>query len=176
MCAAYSRLNSAKCQPGDWGLPAVRLQMRCNSYYNVSTMDLMTTQWLDTQKQYCPEYDGREIETCDWLQRVSPHLFAEDRSPIDISDEMARAYCLGSREDYRKSHGQYFTPPVIARFMAGWSNPLEPGSCIIDPGAGTGVLVSALAEHSLRRPSMANQISTRCLWPPPLFYSNPAVS
>ncbi len=82
--------------------------------------------WLQTALQDFPSFETLPAEICDWLaQKYSDHV---DKS-------------------HRKSHGQFFTPPAIARFMAGLSNPLANDALVVDPAAGTGILIAALAEH-----------------------------
>jgi len=55
---------------------------------------------------------------------------------------------------YRKQRGQVFTPPEIARFMAGLFSRIPRRFRLLDPGAGTGSLATAVCERilSLRSP------------------------
>jgi len=104
-------------------------------------------EWLALWELYCPDQSRDGLDNCDWLHHVSTQWLAVDISPIELCDRLGRAYSDNADDLRRKAYGQFFTPPTIARFMAGWSFPLEPGARVIDPGAGTGILVAALAEH-----------------------------
>lgn len=55
---------------------------------------------------------------------------------------------LTSRED-RYRIGQFFTPPAIAEFMAGWVREIEPQT-VLDPGVGGGILLRALGSGPKR--------------------------
>ncbi len=50
----------------------------------------------------------------------------------------------------RKAKGQFFTPPSIARYMAGLACLGHSRIRILDPGAGTGILSAALCERILK--------------------------
>jgi adenine-specific DNA-methyltransferase len=56
--------------------------------------------------------------------------------------------------DHRKERGQVFTPPEVARFMAGLFGTIPPGFVLLDPGAGIGTLTAAFCERvgKLRSP------------------------
>ena len=66
---------------------------------------------------------------------------------MDVCDWLARLYSDRASEEHRKQLGQFFTPPDVARFMASLAGALESDSLILEPGAGTGVLVAAVAER-----------------------------
>lgn len=48
---------------------------------------------------------------------------------------------------YRKERGQVFTPPEVARFMAGLFGTIPPEFVLLDPGAGIGTLTAAFCER-----------------------------
>ncbi|MDE3088948.1 MAG: Eco57I restriction-modification methylase domain-containing protein [Chloroflexota bacterium] len=104
-------------------------------------------EWRDLWELYCPDLSRDELDSCDWLQRVSTQWLIDDISPVEFSDRLGQAYSDNADALHRKAHGQFFTPPGIARFMAGWSSQFSPGARVIDPGAGVGILLAALAEH-----------------------------
>ena len=57
-------------------------------------------------------------------------------------------WCLSSASlEHRKRYGQYLTPVVVADFMASFVAPRSGAVRILDPGAGSGTLSCALAEH-----------------------------
>ena len=47
-------------------------------------------------------------------------------------------------ESYRAEPGQFFTPPMVARFMASMFGPVEREARVFDAGAGVGSLTAAL--------------------------------
>ena len=105
------------------------------------------SQWRNLWELYCSDCDPSELEQSDWPNQVSPQLPIENPLPTQMADWLAQAYSARANEPHRKTQGQFFTPPAIARFMASWSLPLNTGACVIDPGAGTGTLIAALAER-----------------------------
>lgn len=56
--------------------------------------------------------------------------------------------------DHRRKRGQVFTPPEVARFMAGLLGPIPAEYVLLDPGAGVGTLTAAFCERvsKLRSP------------------------
>jgi adenine-specific DNA-methyltransferase len=59
-----------------------------------------------------------------------------------------RADRLATDHGHKKAWGQFFTPPRIAAFMASlFRAPARDEVCVLDPGAGTGVLGLAVAER-----------------------------
>ena len=110
-----------------------------------------TLQWRDLWALYCPDLGRAELDKCAWLQQSPVHWPPEDNSPVAFCYWLARLYSAHASETHRKSQGQFFTPPVIARFMAGLSAPLNSGAWVVEPGAGTGILIAALAEHFVRQ-------------------------
>jgi type I restriction-modification system DNA methylase subunit len=55
---------------------------------------------------------------------------------------------------HRKERGQVFTPPLVARFMAGLFGEIPAEYVLLDPGAGIGTLTAAFCERigKLRSP------------------------
>jgi len=51
--------------------------------------------------------------------------------------------------DYRKRHGQFFTPPAIARFMVQWVTGHSPQT-FLDPAVGPGIFLKALGDGPAR--------------------------
>lgn len=49
--------------------------------------------------------------------------------------------------EYRKQHGQFLTPPPIARFMAEQLGDLKSGHRILEPALGSGTLICALIDR-----------------------------
>jgi len=63
-------------------------------------------------------------------------------------------YVGATTAGYRKQRGQVFTPPEIARFMAGLFSRIPRTFRLLDPGAGAGSLATAVCERivALRSP------------------------
>lgn len=68
---------------------------------------------------------------------------------LDFSSKLQGQYeaCTSPKE--RKERGQFFTPPVVARFMAGLLSTFPKHIRVLDPGAGTGTLSAAVCERTL---------------------------
>lgn len=60
---------------------------------------------------------------------------------IDNPNIIDEAYNVLVSQQYRKKHGQFFTPPAIAEFMVKWALS-SGGKKVLDPGVGTGIFLS----------------------------------
>lgn len=74
---------------------------------------------------------------------MSALLSIIERISLDHTEAVARPV--------RREIGQFFTPPSVAAFMASMLDPRIGPVRILDPGAGTGILGIAAAEHLLKR-------------------------
>jgi adenine-specific DNA-methyltransferase len=75
-------------------------------------------------------------------------LFERNLPPTLYAHHLATQYLISTPEDHLKEDGQYFTPPEVACFMAKLAVSAASNiSRILDPGAGTGILASAVCEH-----------------------------
>ena len=65
--------------------------------------------------------------------------------------ELAEERRAATDDDHKARWGQYFTPPAVATFMAGWLTAPRPQGelVVLDPGAGTGLLGIAAARALL---------------------------
>ncbi len=106
--------------------------------------------WSDLWALYCPELSRDELDKCAWLQAIPAQWPAEASAPVEICDWLAQMYSAYADETYRKTQGQFFTPPAITRFMAGLVASPESGVRVVEPGAGVGTLIAALAERIVR--------------------------
>jgi adenine-specific DNA-methyltransferase len=71
---------------------------------------------------------------------------------LALADSNSWQTCVEKTRAERGEDGQFFTPPVIARCLAGWFKPEgfnQPSLYLLDPGAGGGVLTAALVERIL---------------------------
>ena len=62
-------------------------------------------------------------------------------------------YVRDTTASHRKERGQVFTPPEIARFMAGLFSHMPKQLRLLDPGAGAGLLSAAVCERVLQQHS-----------------------
>lgn len=108
----------------------------------------MKLEWKDLWNLYCPDEPSPfHSAAAEWLLAFAPALEVVEQGPVAFCDWLGRLYAIHADENYRKQHGQFFTPPDIARYMARLSQPVSPGGEVLEPGAGTGILVAALAER-----------------------------
>ncbi|MEK7311939.1 MAG: N-6 DNA methylase, partial [Chloroflexota bacterium] len=112
-------------------------------------------QWRDLWALYCPGLSQNELKTCDWLTQ-SPIWPQDDDSPVAVCHWLGRLYSIHASSAYRKTHGQFFTPPPVAHFMARLCAPLQEAARVVEPAAGTGILIAALAESLTRQQSCRN--------------------
>jgi adenine-specific DNA-methyltransferase len=70
--------------------------------------------------------------------------------------KLQNEYEADTTADQRKQRGQFFTPPAIARFMAEMFSTFPKDFCLLDPGAGTGILAAAVCERLLKLRSPRN--------------------
>lgn len=70
----------------------------------------------------------------------------EDEKLVDFSIRLAEYYKSKSSISDRKTNGQYFTPKEISQFMASLYSLNQKKIAILDPGAGTGILIAAVCD------------------------------
>ncbi len=70
-----------------------------------------------------------------------------DLRPADYAAALAGSYGDAVPDERHREFAQFFTPAVLARFMAALARPTSAAHRILDPGAGTGILASALCER-----------------------------
>lgn len=69
---------------------------------------------------------------------------------LALADSSGWQTCAKKTRDERGEDGQFFSPPDIARFLAGWFEPEgfnRPSVHLLDPGAGGGVLTAAVVDR-----------------------------
>jgi adenine-specific DNA-methyltransferase len=72
---------------------------------------------------------------------------------MEISDLVAYSYEQGKRvlekreANTLKEHGQFLTPPAVARYMAKQLGQIQNGAVLLEPACGSGVLVCAMIER-----------------------------
>ncbi len=80
-------------------------------------------------------------------------------TPTAYADRVGQWYSSVQAEDYRKRHGQFFTPIEVAKFMARMVESNQTSVKILDPGAGTGILTCAVCERLASLPQKPHQIT-----------------
>jgi len=75
-------------------------------------------------------------------------------SPTDYADQIGENYASQTSNSHKTEHGQYLTPQVVARFMAGMFDCSGPVVRVLDPGAGSGILSCAVCEFLAEKPGI----------------------
>lgn len=81
----------------------------------------------------------------------TPPIISPDLSPVEVCHILGEWYIAHSSEARRRDAGQFFTPPIVARYMANLAGTLQNQVRILDPGAGIGILACALCEAALQQ-------------------------
>src|SRR5262245_3010681 len=79
------------------------------------------------------------------MTTVLPTRNAEGTDLLAFSEQLQRRFEM--RSGPRKDKGQVFTPPAVAKFMAGLFSKLPARLKLLDPGAGVGTLAAAVCER-----------------------------
>ncbi len=66
---------------------------------------------------------------------------------LDVSVDLHAEYVGSTTREHRKQHGQVFTPPEVAGFMASLLGAFPENFRLLDPGAGAGCLTAAVCER-----------------------------
>jgi adenine-specific DNA-methyltransferase len=90
------------------------------------------------------------------LRDLAPHIswanpptILPASSPIDVCQIVGEWYVACSDDARRREAGQFFTPSIVARYMANVSGALHNQARVLDPGAGVGILSCAICESAL---------------------------
>jgi len=76
---------------------------------------------------------------------------SKEESLIKYAEKLANIYSRNHKLKERKNKGQFFTPSEVAIFMAKLININKQKIRILDPGAGTGILLASLCEVFLQQ-------------------------
>src|SRR6266704_1524601 len=92
----------------------------------------------------------------DELSNLAPDISLGDAptissnlSPIEVCQIVGEWYSAHSTEARRHNAGQFFTPPIVARYMTNVAGQLYNEARILDPGAGVGILACAICEAAM---------------------------
>lgn len=81
----------------------------------------------------------------------NPPALPSDLTPVELCQIIGEWYVACSSERRRHDRGQFFTPPLVARYMANRAGLLNNDIHVLDPGAGTGILVAAICELAIQQ-------------------------
>lgn len=76
-------------------------------------------------------------------------IFKEVPNLVDLALDLSSEHAVRTLRDERKKIGQFFTPKETAIYMAQFININKPDFSLLDPGAGTGNLLSAVCQRIL---------------------------
>jgi len=88
-----------------------------------------------------------------------PMEIPDSRNLVEYSNNQTKQYCETNPVSDRKLKGQIFTPPKIASFMAGLFASQKRTIRILDPGAGTGILIAAVCDRLIQENRQNLEIS-----------------
>jgi adenine-specific DNA-methyltransferase len=66
--------------------------------------------------------------------------------PSEYADSVGLFYAKSTSNAHKKGNGQFFTPKLVADFMANLAKPISDKVSILDPGCGTAILSCSLIE------------------------------
>ncbi|MGH9844168.1 MAG: Eco57I restriction-modification methylase domain-containing protein [Blastocatellia bacterium] len=89
-------------------------------------------------------------------QQLKPQ---EQEGPSAFAERLGRSYAALTQSEHKRSLGQYFTPSDVASFMAKMYRGGEQRLRVLDPGAGAGILSSALCESLASRTEKPGEIA-----------------
>ncbi|MDD1703459.1 MAG: Eco57I restriction-modification methylase domain-containing protein, partial [Methanoregula sp.] len=94
---------------------------------------------------------------------ITPYLYPaknpDFQNLVGYANNQTKRYCEANPVSDRKPKGQIFTPPKIASFMAGLFASQKNTIRILDPGAGTGILVAAVCDRLIQENRQNLEIS-----------------
>lgn len=105
----------------------------------------MVMEQVRHQKTYSVPLDELHKVAPDIVWTPAPRI-TSDLSPVEVCQILGEWYKNKSSEAQRHDAGQFFTPPIVARYMANQAGTLHNQIRILDPGAGIGILACAVCE------------------------------
>src|SRR5260370_24032955 len=79
----------------------------------------------------------------------NPPTISPDLSPVQVCQIVGEWYVAHTSDVRRHDAGQFFTPPIVARYMANAAGILHNQSHVLDPGTGVGILACAICEAAI---------------------------
>jgi len=111
----------------------------------------------------------------DELYKVAPDIswtaapkITGDLSPVEVCQILGEWYKNNSSEVHRHDAGQFFTPPIVARYMANLAGTLHNQMHVLDAGAGVGILACAVCE--LARMQQLPELTIIAYEPDPVLF------
>ncbi len=105
----------------------------------------MVMEQVRSQKTYKLPLDALRKVAPDISWTAAPKI-TSDLSPIEVCQILGEWYKNNSNETHRHDAGQFFTPPIVARYMANLAGTLHNQMRVLDAGAGVGILACAVCE------------------------------
>lgn len=95
------------------------------------------------------------------LKHSEPHVGTAETcgSLFELTEKYREEVYQQLPQKHRSQMGQFFTPPVIAQFMASFFSEPTSHISLLDSGAGVGALTAAFVEDMLQRECKPNSIS-----------------
>lgn len=92
-------------------------------------------------------FSASESETT--MKRVDIPAMNNDEDLVSYATGLSKLFRQFYEYDYRKIHGQFFTPGEVAYYMSSLMNLDRDEIRILDPGSGTGILIAAICKRIL---------------------------
>jgi adenine-specific DNA-methyltransferase len=105
----------------------------------------MVMEQVRKSKSYALPLDELHILAPDIPWNHTPAI-SPDLLPVEVCQILGEWYAANASETRRHDAGQFFTPPIVARYMANQAGGLHDQMRVLDPGAGTGILSCAICE------------------------------
>lgn len=120
---------------------------------------MLENRWTEYSKDLnYPIFKGEKmtslITKCSDKVKLYPEQFSNDgekQSLVNYANSLTETYCNENKISQRKKKGQIFTPPKIAHFMANLFSFHKNEFSILDPGAGTGILIAAICDRIIQK-------------------------
>lgn len=82
----------------------------------------------------------------------------KNETPVEYADRLAVEYALQATTEHKKAYGQFFTPLLLASFLAELEKIDSPAVRILDPGSGIGILSAAICQQLLQKSKSIKEI------------------
>ncbi|MFL5586730.1 MAG: hypothetical protein ACJ8DI_03600, partial [Ktedonobacteraceae bacterium] len=79
----------------------------------------------------------------------NPPTISPDLSPVQVCQIVGEWYVTHTSDVRRHDAGQFFTLPIVARYMANLAGILDNQLHVLDPGTGVGILACAICEAAI---------------------------
>lgn len=111
----------------------------------------------------------------DELRKVAPDIsgaavpeITSNLSPVEVCQILGEWYKNYSNAAHRRDAGQFFTPPIVARYMANLAGALHNQMRVLDAGTGAGILACAVCE--LAKVQQLSELTIVAYEPDPVLF------